>query len=54
MQTMHDKTVAQEQANVAAVVHQEGVELEAELRALRAELRALREQLLDGDVGRSS
>jgi voltage-gated sodium channel len=45
MQTMHDKAVQTETIAVEQVVHREGSQIEAELRALRAELAALRSSL---------
>ncbi|KPK37896.1 MAG: hypothetical protein AMJ69_10025 [Gammaproteobacteria bacterium SG8_47] len=45
MQTMHERTHAQEQATIKDAVHSEGTSLEAQLVALRQELREVMREL---------
>lgn len=53
MQSMHEKALKQEEAQIAEAVHSEGVHIEQELRALREELRALRAELAEARTPRN-
>lgn len=48
MQSMVEEQKQQETAEIGAIVHDEHVDLQHELRALRAEIRALRDGLHSG------
>ncbi len=50
MQTLHEATLEAEEETIKQVVHEEGVAVEDEIRALRNEIRSLRE-LLEKKVG---